>query len=281
MKDRDIMHVLQVKKREAEEKRGYHISLMVLKGSQNYNCADENSDIDAVAFFVPTLEQLIDGKIVSKKLTMNDGAFIELKDIRLFTNLMAKANPSYLELLYSPYRIIDGNQSNEITALIISLFSMRDEISVMNLTGFYKTIKGTSYQRYKSFLKSLDNDQGYNRKSFYQIYRMYLLADLIIRKGISYEAAICPGDIDYRYQDFLMHYKNDIMCSEKAMAYASIYNEMTTKMIDVHLSKNDFEFNLNTYASLQLLINKIVEFSIRLEMMKTGTSVKRKEAEAM
>lgn len=89
MKDKDIMHLLQAKKREAEEKSGYHISLMVLKGSQNYNCADENSDIDAVAFFVPTLEQLIDGKIVSKKLTMNDGAFIELKDIRLFTNLMS------------------------------------------------------------------------------------------------------------------------------------------------------------------------------------------------
>ena len=151
----------------------------------------------------------------------------------------------------------------------------------MNLTGFYKTIKETSYQRYKSFLKSLDNDQGYDRKSFYQIYRMYLLAKLTIIEGISCKAAICPGDIDYRYQGCLLHYKNDIMCSEKAMAFASIYNEMTTKMIDIHLLKNDFEFNLNTYANLQLLINKIVEFSIRLEMMKTGTSVKRKEAEAM
>ena len=141
MKDKDIMHLLQAKKREAEEKSGYHISLMVLKGSQNYNCADENSDIDAVAFFVPTLEQLIDGKIVSKKLTMNDGAFIELKDIRLFTNLMAKANPSYLELLYSPYRIIDGNKSNEITAFINAMFSMRNEISVMNLPGFIRQLK--------------------------------------------------------------------------------------------------------------------------------------------
>lgn len=281
MKDKDIMHLLQAKKREAEEKSGYHISLMVLKGSQNYNCADENSDIDAVAFFVPTLEQLIDGKIVSKKLTMNDGAFIELKDIRLFTNLMAKANPSYLELLYSPYRIIDGNKSNEITAFINAMFSMRNEISVMNLTGFYKTIKGTSYQRYKSFLKSLDNDQGYNRKSFYQIYRMYLLAKLTIIEGISCKAAICPGDIDSRYQECLMHYKNDIMCSEKAVAYASLYHEKTTEMIDIHLSNNDFEFNLDTYANLQLLINKIVEFSIRLDMMKTETSVKRKEAEAM
>lgn len=52
-------------------------------------------------------------------------------------------------------------------------------------------------------------------------------------------------------------------------------------MIDIHLSNNDFEFNLDTYANLQLLINKIVEFSIRLDMMKTETSVKRKEAEAM
>lgn len=71
------------------------------------------------------------------------------------------------------------------------------------------------------------------------------------------------------------------MCSEKAVAYASLYHEKTTEMIDIHLSNNDFEFNLDTYANLQLLINKIVEFSIRLDMMKTETSVKRKEAEAM
>ena len=42
MKDKDIMHLLQAKKREAEEKSGYHISLMVLKGSQNVNALPKN-----------------------------------------------------------------------------------------------------------------------------------------------------------------------------------------------------------------------------------------------
>ncbi|MCD7839409.1 MAG: hypothetical protein LUG46_02130, partial [Erysipelotrichaceae bacterium] len=57
-----------------------------LRGSQNYGLDIYNdkyrSDIDTVAFIIPTLHDLIMKTTFNKKLVYNDQSHIELKDIR-------------------------------------------------------------------------------------------------------------------------------------------------------------------------------------------------------
>lgn len=255
----EIMQKLRCKKKEAEDLSGYHIFLMILKGSQNYGCDDENSDIDAVAFFIPSLEQLIEGEMVSKKLTMSDGAFVELKDIRLFTDLMAKANPSYLELLYSPYRITDSAESGYFFEVLLSL---RDKIATMNLEKFYKCIKGTSYQMYSMLKKSVKNDIEYNPKTLYQIYRMYLLTELTIKQGYSFKDALCPGKIDACYMENILEYKKISLSPAECLMEAELLVQETERLVDAHLEAHDYNFDSSAYKVMQLMISEIIRATV-------------------
>ena len=54
---KDVMKKLQEYK-EYIESQGLTVYAIALKGSQNYNLADEDSDIDANVVFIPTLQQL-------------------------------------------------------------------------------------------------------------------------------------------------------------------------------------------------------------------------------
>lgn len=258
----ELMQKLRCKKKEAEDLSGYHIFLMILKGSQNYGCDDENSDIDAVAFFIPSLEKLIEGEMVSKKLTMSDGAFVELKDIRLFTDLMAKANPSYLELLYSPYQITDSAGSPVTGCFFEALLSLRDKIATMNLEKLYKCIKGTSYQMYTMLKKSVENDIEYNSKTLYQIYRMYLLTELTIKQGYSFKDALCPGKINACYMENILEYKKISLSPAECLMEAELLVQETERLVDAHLEAHDYNFDSSAYKVMQLMISEIIRASV-------------------
>lgn len=80
---------------------GYNVVFVSLYGSQNYNMVTPVSDLDYKAVILPTLEQLVrNNKPVSKSIEYN-GGLIDLKDIRLFTDIIIKCNPAYLETMYT------------------------------------------------------------------------------------------------------------------------------------------------------------------------------------
>ena len=77
------------------------VCLIVLQGSQNYNLDDDQSDVDVKAFVVPTVEDLLYCRYVENATVATDGGLAEVKDIRRFPELLKKANPTYIELLFS------------------------------------------------------------------------------------------------------------------------------------------------------------------------------------
>jgi hypothetical protein len=80
---------------------GYNVVFVSLYGSQNYNMTTPQSDLDYKAVVLPTLEQLVrNHKPISKSVEYG-GGLIDLKDIRLFTEILIKCNPAYLETLYT------------------------------------------------------------------------------------------------------------------------------------------------------------------------------------
>lgn len=99
------------------EDMGYNVIGIFIQGSTNYGLdvyTDEyQSDFDMKAFVIPSFDDLYFNNYVSKVYKTNYGQ-VEVKDIRSFVDLIKKANPTYLELLYTKYWLGDKELWEEI-----------------------------------------------------------------------------------------------------------------------------------------------------------------------
>lgn len=78
-----------------------------LYGSQNYNCATEESDVDTKAIIIPTYHDLCCGRPISVELSLDNGEHCEVKDIREMVKMWKKQNINFLEILFTKYYIIN------------------------------------------------------------------------------------------------------------------------------------------------------------------------------
>lgn len=96
-----IMETLQ-KYKEYAESQGLIVYAIGLKGSQNYNLSDEESDIDANLVFIPTLQQIRTGE--KFKFTFPEGE-VTCHNIYAFAEIVAKGNPQWIEVCHSEWHI--------------------------------------------------------------------------------------------------------------------------------------------------------------------------------
>lgn len=89
------------------EKKGGYIIGTFLHGSQNYNLDTEESDVDTVSIYVPTVDFAIVNSPKNYRLIIDDGSneYCTIKDIRNYVNELLKSNPNAAELLYTKYSI--------------------------------------------------------------------------------------------------------------------------------------------------------------------------------
>lgn len=118
---------LQAQK-EILEEMGYSVAYLALYGSQNYNLHihtdDYQSDVDMKAIIVPTLDDLImNSKPVSLTVETEWGE-CDVKDIRLYFKTLLKANPAYVETLYTDYYVVDPKFTEEFK----QVFNLKDEL---------------------------------------------------------------------------------------------------------------------------------------------------------
>lgn len=96
-----IMETLQKYKEYAEE-QGLNVYAIMLKGSQNYNLDDEESDIDANIVFIPTIKQLRENS--KYKFTFDTGE-VTCHNLYSFAEIVAKGNPQWIEVCHTSYHI--------------------------------------------------------------------------------------------------------------------------------------------------------------------------------
>ena len=160
--------------------KGYKVIALFLQGSQNYNLDiyddDYKSDIDAKAIILPTLQDIILNKTpISTTLILDNNEHIEVKDIRIMKDMFIKQNISYIELLYTDFKIVNEEYKNYIDQLI----AMRDSIATINKNQFLRCIKGMSMEKVKAMehpyptLIDKINKYGYDPKQLHHIVRLY------------------------------------------------------------------------------------------------------------
>ena len=97
----EIFHTLQQYKEYAES-QGLFVYAIMLKGSQNYNLADEESDIDANLIFIPKPSELRANK--TYKFEFETGE-VTCHNIYSFAEIVAKGNPQWIEVCHTKYHL--------------------------------------------------------------------------------------------------------------------------------------------------------------------------------
>ena len=140
---------------------------VVTVGSMNYGLATEESDCDTKALIFPSIEQLaVNDKPTSLEF-MVDGEICLVRDFRLMFQSILKANPNFIEIMYSAYKIV----TPEYQVFWDKLINMRNEIINSMPRQVVNAACGVAKQKYEKFKDSVSFGT-YNSKELMHFIRM-------------------------------------------------------------------------------------------------------------
>lgn len=125
-----------------EEKTGfdYHrILYLGLYGSQNYNMDSPDSDIDCECFIFPSHDDIVFARPLYSKLLQTPYGTCHVKDVRAIFNELRKSSPNILEILYTPYAIINKEYEFYIRQITGTFFNY---IASLNKFKLLKGLEG-------------------------------------------------------------------------------------------------------------------------------------------
>lgn len=170
-----------------------------LYGSQNYGISTENSDVDTKAILVPTVQDLVLEKPVSRELHMDNGEHCEVKDIREMVKMFEKQNINFLEIMYTDYCLINPKYNHLWRKYFIN---NRELIAHMNE---HYTIMSTCGQAIHTLKQNkTDGKKFANGLRLYRFLKNYLV-------GVHYSTAIDISMTDPALAEKLINYKKGII----------------------------------------------------------------------
>ena len=168
----------------------YEIFGIFLYGSQNYNLATPESDIDTKMIIIPSFENLVFDKPVSKTVSFPWGE-CDIKDIREMIKSYKKQNVNFIETLFTDYYYINPIYIHFFDELL----SKREEIAHYDEHKALDCFNGLMMQAKKRLTKPTEATKediiryGYHPKSLMNIYKYAAMAEKYIN-GANYKAIL-------------------------------------------------------------------------------------------
>jgi predicted nucleotidyltransferase len=153
---KEILEKLEIFKQKAEE-LNLTVYAVALKGSQNYNLHDEESDIDANLVFIPSLKQM---RTNEKFKIETEFGECTCHNIYSFAEIVAKGNPQWVEVCNTEYVIGD-----------LSIFS-HFKLNPSALKGMIME-KFHAFDKLYPSRKKYIEEFGYDPKQLHHIIRLY------------------------------------------------------------------------------------------------------------
>ena len=169
------------------------------QGSQNYGLDYENSDVDTKAILLPSFKDIaLNKKPVSTTHVREDNSHTDWKDCRLYFNTFKKQNLNFLEILFTPYQILNPTYADFWKELV----NNREAITHYNPYKAVKSMKGVAMEKYHAmeheYPTKLDvlATYGYDPK---QLHHLLRVEEYIARyiNGEPYEDCLHPHRPDY------------------------------------------------------------------------------------
>ena len=145
------------------------------QGSGNYGLDTPTSDVDTKLIVTPTFHELAMNKqpVSTTHVRAND-EHIDFKDVRLYIQTFRKQNLNFLEILFTPYAIINPLYKAEWDRLV----EARELITHYDPVRAIKSMQGVAYTKYKQ----LENESpshieaikkfGYSPKELHHLFRV-------------------------------------------------------------------------------------------------------------
>lgn len=182
---------------------GYEVVGVFLQGSQNYGCDEYSdsykSDVDTKAIILPSFEDVVCGRspFSHTHVRAND-EHIDIKDIRVMFEMFRKQNSSYIELLFTPYKIINPKYEE----LVEELLSQAEAIAHMHYNQALRCLAGMSMEKIKALEHPYPSiawkieKWGYDGKQLHHIIRINQLVKAYIQ-GDTYVNCLDAKDKEY------------------------------------------------------------------------------------
>ncbi|WP_374724253.1 DNA polymerase beta superfamily protein [Calidifontibacillus erzurumensis] len=227
-----------------------------LVGSHNYNLQTEESDKDYKIFFYPNFDDLYEGGKFTRAL-VSDDEDVEYHDIRKLPNLLFKSNVNFMEVLFSEeYEVYDE-------ALFSKLFSLREEISKINLPYFYDACFGMFLRKMKEYHRDKEKDLA--KKTYKHAMSAYRILDFLERfhnnSFSSFKQAI-QYDLRDSARELLLNIRNG------TYAYEQLEIMIEKKINQVKLLEykyKSFEVNNDLKGKLDLIVKESVKRALGLK----------------
>lgn len=246
---------------------GYEVVCVCLQGSQNYGLdeySDEyQSDIDTKAIVLPPLEDFIAAAPpASTVVIMDNNEHAEVKDIRVMFEMFKKANISYIELLFTEFKIINP----EWEPYIRDLFDNRASIAAYHRNQFLRCIAGMAMEKRKALCHPYPNliekieKYGYDGKQLHHCVRLYNF----IERFVNGESLDTCYKIKTPLHGVLMNYKKqldaygEVMSADRAISACDYYVEEIKKIKDANLTEQE-EINQEAGKLMKQMLIKIIK----------------------
>lgn len=213
-----------------------------LQGSQNYGLDYKGSDVDTKLIVVPKFEDIcLNRKPVSTTHVRANDEHTDWKDVRLYMETFRKQNLNFLEILFTPYFIVNPMYEEQWMRLV----DAREFIARMNEFRAVKSMKGIALEKFHAMehryptKANIIDTYGYDGKQVSHLIRVYDYLNRYIA-GESYEDCLRPTpDLVPRIMDYKML---DRIPLEEAREEALIYKGKVETLADAFCEdKEDYE----------------------------------------
>ena len=210
-------------------------------GSQNYNLATAESDWDTKAVIVPSFEELVLERPISKEIIIELSSGLEehceVKDIREMVNMFKKQNINFIEILYTQYKWVNPIYLNLWNKYFVD---NREEIAHYDEEKTLLSIIGQSLHTIRQ--------NPTNGKKIANGYRMYIFLKYYF-KNIHYNDCIyLVGDIQFFLMELkkqsevpLFHFHFLESAFEHFQKTTIIFNKKNVVQIEQTMEKGIFE----------------------------------------
>lgn len=231
------------------------IVCLILQGSQNYGLDTPNSDIDTKLIVTPTFEDLVfNRKPYSTTHVRENNEHTDFKDVRLYLETFRKQNLNFLEILYSPYSIVNPKYQSMWNILIKN----RESITHYNPLRAVKSMKGIAMEKYHAMEHpypskiEILNKYSYDPKQLHHLLRVEDYLERYIA-GEDYKSCLNPTSPEY-----LVEVKQGKYNLEEARLVADGSIERITKMCDEFYSTHEDIVDINVDKMLNDVQYKIM-----------------------
>lgn len=170
-----------------------------LQGSQNYGLQIPMSDVDTKLIVTPTFDEVVlNKKPISTTHVRANNEHIDLKDIRLMLATFRKQNLNFIEILFTPYFIVNPIFADEWGRLQ----AQKEKIAHYSPYNAVKTMKGIAMEKYPAMEHEYPSKlevlakYGYDPKQLHHLLRVKEYLQRYIN-GESYEDCLRPRNPEY------------------------------------------------------------------------------------